>query len=65
MTIFCKRRVGNEIVEYPLSMWEEISAISEFDKHNNNNDVEIKKVPTKKHLKTGREKHDFRKRSGE
>ncbi len=54
MTIFCKRRVGNEIVEYPLSIWEEISVISEFDKLNNNNDMEIKKVPTKKHLKTGR-----------
>ena len=64
MTIFCKRKVGNEEVEYPLSMWEEISVISEFDKHNND-DMEIKKVPIKKHLKTGREKHNFGKRSGE
>jgi hypothetical protein len=51
--------VGNEIVEYPLSMWEEIHLENVFSKH----DTEIKKVPIMKPIKTGREKHEFGKRS--
>ena len=63
MTVFCKRKVGNEIVEYPLSMWEEMSIEKVFCKHDN--DTEIKKVPIIKPIKTGREKHEFGKRSYE
>ena len=64
MTVFCKRKVGNEIVEYPLSMWEEMSIEKVFCKHDTD-DTEIKKVPIIKPIKTGREKHDFSKRTGE
>ena len=61
MTVFCKRKVGNEIVEYPLSMWEEMSIEKVFCKHDK--DTEIKKVPIIKPINTGREKHEFGKRS--
>ena len=61
MTVFFIFIVGNEIVEYPLSMWEEMSIEKVFCKHDK--DTEIKKVPIIKPIKTGREKHEFGKRS--
>ena len=61
MTDFCKRKVGNKIVEYPLSKWEEMKLEWESSKYDS--DTEIKKVPIIRPLKTGREKHDFGKRS--
>ena len=61
MTVFCKRKVGNEIVESPLSKWEEMKLEWESSKYDS--DTEIKKVPIIRPLKTGREKHEFGKRS--
>ena len=61
MTVFCILKVGNKIVEYPLSMREEMSIEKVFSKHDAD-DTEIKKVPIIKPIKTGREKHEFGKR---
>lgn len=61
MTEFYKTKVGNEIIEKSLSMWQEINIELMFSKHDN--DTEIKKVPIIKPIKTGREKHIFGKQT--